>query len=209
MVARLAVIVEERNFIYLSTPKVANTSIKSALLTLQGIGDASQPHSENQPIRTLPLSDVRSPNYSLFFKFGFVRNPWDRLLSTWADKCGENTDVDLSHYGLPPGISFSDFVINSCRLNDTYTEIHLRSQVHFLMHAGCFLADYIARFENIEAEWQRISSLILSKRDKRLQLPKMRRSTHSHYRDYYTPYLAQLVGQRYESDIKLFGYRYK
>jgi hypothetical protein len=208
MTIRLAVIDHQLKAIYLSIPKNANTSIKSALLTMSNTGDPQNPHANDTPFESIELNTVRSQKYAKYFRFTFVRNPWDRLLSAWADKCGAESNVDLSRFGMPKGVPFAHFVDAACELNDLYTDVHLRSQVDILHIRGACLPDFIGRFENLKQDWERVLLALKLSKDRRVELPQMQRSAHEGYRKMYNQQMAQKVATRYARDIEFFGYSF-
>lgn len=205
MVVRTYVPIEEYQAIYIAIPKTANTSIKGRLMEIKGLPGSDRPHLRESGLTNItPQAACQRKDW---FRFTFVRNPWDRALSLWSDKCGENSDVDLAQYGLPQGISFENFVKTIARFNDKYAEIHFKSQTQPLFHNGQFIPDFIGRFEHLEKDWARVLRLMGCDHQTH-GLPHHRASSHGQYRAYYTPYLAQLIEDRYGDDIRLFGYRF-
>lgn len=195
--------------VYIATPKVANTSIKHALMKAEGIAVGSNPHADEIDVRVLQPADLNWSMKRRAFVFAFVRNPWERLVSAWADKCGPDSDVDLSHYGLPVGTPFDRFVETACAFNDKYAEVHFVSQSAFLLDGGRLLPSYVGRFETLEHDWAVVRAAILAKsKIDPGKLGTMRTSRHEAYRTYYTPRLAMMVEERYAADVTLFGYKF-
>jgi hypothetical protein len=82
------VLLERYRAVYIETPKVACTSIKTALAGVVGVdlGDtAGNPHEAQWPVPAA-LPARLGPRFPDLFVFGFVRNPWDRLVSCYRDK---------------------------------------------------------------------------------------------------------------------------
>jgi len=209
MVVRVITHYEKIRATYVSSPKVANTSIKAALLKAEGIEFGDAPHHGDLPVTVLMPNAVDWAHRRRSFTFAFVRNPWDRLVSAWADKCGENSDVDMTAYGLPMGCTFERFVEVAAELDDTYAEPHFKSQSLNLLHDGQLIPSYIGRFETIDHDWKVVEAAIAAKSGIGVPtLAKHRASERQAYRIYYTPRLAMLVERRYETDIRLFGYRF-
>lgn len=205
MVVRTHVPIDEYRSVYTAIPKVANSSIKARIIEMKGLPPSERPHARESGLTHITPHNVAGRED--WFRFTFVRNPWDRAVSLWSDKCGENSDVDLAPYGLPRGIGFDEFVRVIAGFQDKYAEIHFKSQASLLMHNNRLLPDFVGRFERLNEDWARILKIMDLDPDQH-GLPHHRASTHKEYRSYYTPFLAQLVEERYGDEIRLFGYRF-
>ena len=226
-------IVSERyRYVYLAVPKVASTSILNSLLPFFDF-DLSAESLENlrkgTPVRGVHEYFNRSPyiinraaflagidvEYDRYFKFTFVRNPWDRLLSCYMSKVVRSgAGMPMGTYGnvtLSRNMSFQEFAEAVCRISDEAANAHFRSQHSFVCGAGSrkdILADYVGRFENLEEDFE----VVTKKIGIDAQLPHAAntasiRGSRS-YRDFYDERLAEMVGERYREDIDLFGYSY-
>jgi len=144
------------------------------------------------------------PSQNNIFVFGFVRNPWDRAVSSW--KFG-SLDDDWN-------MNFVDFCRNLKKL-EIYPKsgiakngllIHVCEQHPFLVDTNKNLkADYIGRFETIQQDFNIICDKIgISPQ----QLPHKNKSKHKHYTEYYDDETRQIVAETYAKDIELFGYEF-
>ena len=96
---------EKYKAIYFFTKKVACTSLKTVCAGLLGIGlEGKNVHFDVQ----FPLAERSEINkkYKDYFKFCFVRNPWDRLVSCFVDKI---RDKDLNKGIFKNGIATAIF----------------------------------------------------------------------------------------------------
>ena len=208
MVVRVITQFDRLGIVYTALAKVANTSIKHALIKGEGLGDFEKPHAQDIPVRTINSAEAVQRRSELF-SFAFVRNPWDRLVSCWADKCGVNSDVDMSGYGLPRGVSFEDFVGVVSQLSDPYSEIHFKSQTPFLCHGPQIAPSFIGRFEHLRHDWRTVQNVVMSRTGIALSdLRQLRASERRPYRDYYSRRMAMMVEERYQADVDLFGYKF-
>jgi hypothetical protein len=209
MTIRTITIYENIRAIYIAVPKTANTSIKTHLHYLNSGVVLDNPHAESAPIKTLQPSDLDAAIRCTNLIFTFVRNPWDRLLSVWADKCGPNTDISLLKWGISQGITFDSFVDRVVRIPDDTADIHFQSQTYLTFSSDFLLPSFIGRFESLTDDWNRVVSLLkLDSDHRKLGLPIRRKSEHGPYRDYYSKATASAVGRRYAADVKMFGYTF-
>ena len=137
------------------------------------------------------------------FKFAFVRNPWDRLVSLWS-YFTENVLV------LKIKLDFSEFVLRVLEGVEPVGLYNRRglSQARLMCdwlfdNDGNLLVDFIGRVEESK-DWKEIKRLLEIGDD----FPILNTTGHSCYREYYTPESRRLVAKIYERDIEEFGYRF-
>ena len=149
-------------------------------------------HSEFK-VYTL-LSDYQTcKNY---FKFSFVRNPWDRIVSRYIWEI-ENDGKFMSTKESTKINKFSDYIHNLHM--DTWKPF-VCSQYEFT--AGC---DFIGKFENLQQDFNTICDKIGIPQQ---QLPHKNKSKRNHYTEYYDDETCEIVAERYAKDIEYFGYTY-
>ena len=154
--------------------------------------------------------------YENYFKFAFVRNPWDRLVSCHSQKLGPNgpglklpTENDIELY---PGMPFAEFVEAVHEIPDTEANPHFQSQHEVICGPGkdrTILADFVGRFENLRADFDVVARHIGGAQN--LELPHILRSQRRQgraYTQFYDSRLRDLVQERYQEDIEIFGYSY-
>lgn len=191
--------------VFVGVPKVASTSL---LRHFHGLGLLAEGVVESAP---LPEVLKRHPDARSFTRFGFVRNPWSRLLSCYRDKIeggGRDPSFKLATYhGLDPAMSFDAFVRwvhSSPDGQDARADRHWMSQHRFFDAGDASTMDFIGRFERLEGDLAAIST--------RLGLPakplteRLNASGPGNYRRFYTKETAALVAARYAVDIRAFGY---
>lgn len=195
---------EDRELAYISTSKVACTSIKTAMMAPYNFHNDvhnAWPHTYNGHL---------NDEHQDFFKFSFVRNPFDRLVSGYRNKIIGRQEQHKEYFStIPKGISFTEFVTEVVKQPDCLINGHFQSQYPKLYRDGILLVDYLGRFENLAADW-----LFIAKRfDFDPQLPHMMKSAKNwkafkkDFRDYYTEELVYLVYNRYRADVEVFGYQ--
>lgn len=150
--------------------------------------------------------------YRDYFKFGFVRNPWDRLVSCWSQKVARKNLfawVDAETWSrLRDFPAFVDFV---SELDLTHCDAHLRLQSRLI---DLSQVDFVGRLEHFDRDYPEVCRRIGVPLD---GLERINRSTRAdlstrghtgHYREFYTDALADKVRDLYRLDIQIFGYRF-
>ena len=130
------------------------------------------------------------------FRFTFVRNPFDRLVSSYNYLTGGFGNEGDQKYGETLPKSFKDFVHNGINLN----WLHLRPMRDWADSR----IDYIGRFENINRDFVDISRIM----GKYAKLDHINKAPHKHYTEYYDDELKEIVGKVYAEDIEYFGYEF-
>jgi chondroitin 4-sulfotransferase 11 len=211
------IVLREWKAVYISIPKVACTSIRTALAELLGHRVERNVHFEVK-FPKVAKTNIRR-DFPDYFVFAFVRNPWDRLLSCFLSKIdpgGEDggtyrkgVEFSFWKYGdtFHASMSFTDFVNAIAAIQDEYADIHFGSQYrHVTDSSGKPFVDFIGRFESLSDDLAKIAVQLGMPR---VELPHLVRTEHGHYSEYYTPKTRELVRQRYDKDLKLFSYRFE
>lgn len=189
---------KENKLVYLNNPKVACSSIKKSIF------------GEHEDIHALPnvVNDL-NPDMEGYYKFTFVRNPYERLVSCFEDKCiNHPTDVCWNSYLFRDFVkcdNFNQFVRRICLIPYSMAEPHFAGQ-YLLVYdkSGKCLVDFVGKIENIKEDYepirQRFDLLPLSHEHPVASL------TGKNWMDYYTPFTAWLVYRKYKKDFVAFGY---
>lgn len=152
-----------------------------------------RPHAPAAALEAWLPSDV----FQGLFKFGFVRNPWDLLVSSW--NFIRQKPAHRRHKRIMALPSFADFV---------EYEIRRRSitQVGMLCDRnGRLLVDFVGRYEALAADFTSVCRRI----GVAANLPKVNVSQRGDYRDFYSRGLIDRVGEVYAEDIDRFGYSFE
>ncbi len=148
--------------------------------------------------------------FESFFKFSFVRNPWDRLFSAYSymKKGGRNNqDLEWSKKYLSQYNSFEEFVTDWINEDNINLGLHFKPQYKFICSQGNNLeVDFICYFENIEDDYKYIRNKLNIGQD--LVFENKTTSKKKDYRDYYTDETKEIVRSVYQKDIELFGYNF-
>jgi hypothetical protein len=211
-------------FCFVSVPKTGTHSIDRALRKTKATGDVFQ-HYHTTDARTrfpepelssdddaeghIPLTRL-APFYDLsgYFKFGFVRNPWDKFLSfcAWTNLEFVYTDAPNLTYKNDPHKFMTTLLRKMHNMPRVRTMLAPCSE--FLIDAsGTIGVDYVGRFERIQEDFDVITNRLGVEGGKlaRLNSSGDRRD----YRSLYTTSLVDKVAEAYKSDITLFGYTFE
>ncbi len=210
-------------FIFIHVAKVAGLSIRAAIQdyveepehfktrrppkTIKGqpnvmytLWDAMLTHATAQEtVKQLP-SDV----FQKFYKFAFVRNPWDWQVSMYHFLLKETTNPKYKTIKALSG--FDEYLEWVMATRNPYPKGATKLQKDMLVDEnGEFLVDYIGRFETLSDDFNQVCQHLTLE----ASLPVLNTSKHKRYTDYYNDTTRQLVADYYRDDIELFGYHFE
>jgi hypothetical protein len=149
-------------------------------------------HATATELRTHLGKDV----WTRYFKFAFVRNPWDRVASWYYCDFFKQKDKSFDDWLCGGGLEQPDYGIN-----------HVAPAVHWLTdEQGALVIDFVAYYENFEADL--VSALRLIGIDIS-NIPHINASKRPDYRHLYTERTKNIVANYFRDDIRLFDYVYK
>lgn len=144
--------------------------------------------------------------FDQYYKFAFVRNPWDRLYSAYRylKSGGWNQDDKLwTERNLGEINSFSEFVKTWVCEKNICKHRHFWPQHQFICdEKKRLLVDHLAYFETLTADFNEICSIL----NIDTQLARHNTNPGNDYRDAYDDVSRKIVANVYASDIELFGY---
>ena len=203
---------DNKQCVFIHIPKTGGESISAALGIKHGecrVNFLDQKRIQTKH-ETLTEALLRSyPRSQDYFKFSFVRNPWDRLVSLWAY-------YNRRKIAPVSGMEFRVFIENlvdaTARVRQRYYHNLARKnnllypQHHFISDwFGTTAVDFVGRFENIEEDFATVCDRLSMPRR---ALPHNNKSVHKHYTDYYDADTQALVGKLYAKDVEAFGYTF-
>lgn len=135
--------------------------------------------------------------FDSYYKFAFVRNPWDWHVSIYNYVRQRPDHVDRELF-----TSFGNF--------ERYLDwsIHAQGaqlQSSYVLDDSCDpLVDFVGRYEKVGRDFARVCERI----GVECSLAHENRSSHGDFRKYYTPRTRELVAEAYRKDIEFFGYEF-
>lgn len=191
-----AVVSHKNKYLYYSIPKTATTSIK-IYLELYGSVDIGL-HSK-QDGYSIEYDD----SWNDYFKFAFVRNPWDRILSCFLDKTKQSIGKcwEMETYKSFSSCSFEEF-IDYLNLDNIMFDGHITPQ--YLM-INLSQIDFIGKFEDLDTDFTKIQNLLGLPV---IKLSKENQTQHDKYQLYYNKKTKNKVYSLYREDIERFNYEF-
>ena len=203
------IISSAHSFIFVAVPKTGTHAVRQALREHLGPDDLEQVGlfvSKRFPMPELArighghltLAEVGphlpADDFQRFFKFGFVRNPFDRFISFCAFMTRQHGYFDRE----------PQRVMNHFLFVEPPDKIHFAPQhLFFTGENGELLADFVGRVEEMQSSYDEACRRIgIASRP----LDRVNASRRGNYRDYYTPELREAVAKLYARDLELFGY---
>lgn len=163
--------------------------------------------------RHAPLPRIlrKEPGLTDYWIFGFVRNPWDRMVSWWsmienwrdyAERSGIDTEHRWNHFwrGASEYESFEQFV-----LQGTEEFPRLRKNQLDYLRTKRRRADFIGRTETLAEDSRHALEHFGLGTD---GLGHDNRSKRVGYRDYYDRRTRDQIAQVFATDIAEFGYEF-
>lgn len=186
--------------LFVHVPKVAGVAISRALFGNLGGG--------HRTLEAYRLIFTRS-QYASYFKFAFVRNPWDRLHSAYrflrAGGFQEEDRVWAREHlaGFP---EFREFVLRWVTAENIRMWNHFRLQSDFVVVSRGPGLDFLGYFENLDDDFRAVAHRLGLRA--RLEVenrgPEPRRS----YLEDYDEASCRRVSEVYREDIARFGYTF-
>lgn len=201
----------EKNCLFIHIPKVAGNSI------MQALGIRWEDHQD----LALYREQLGAETMEKAFKFAFVRNPWDRILSEYnfQKKKSQRKDTVRLYLYKPDGSvrSFAEWVRYALENPTEHTpkdwggktsaNIHRMSPpIDWISLDGEIAVDFVGKLENLQTDFDTVCDRL---DQPRIKLKRKNRKFHWHYSRYYDQETRDLVADYYARDIDTFGYRFE
>ena len=176
--------------IFVEVPKTGSSSIRSI------IGHPGKPHLNICQI----ANEIAVEKFDSYFKFGFVRNPWDRAVSLYERKQGLQLKSKMT---FDEFIEWMKFSSSTC----IHPVPHRYQLDWFVNPHGDVIVNFIGKFENLQDDWGKVSSRLGINRE----LPKLNVNPEKirHYTEYYSDKTRKIILERFAVDIEYFNYEFE
>lgn len=130
-----------------------------------------------------------------YFKFAFVRNPFDRFVSTCSFLNRRNRDFEGRE---------TAFMEQAIRAEPFRQRVLVWPQSDLLTNSESkVMMDFVGHYESLQQSYNEICEHIGIPKS---ELPRENKSMHKKWLDYYDDELKESVAEFYRSDFRLFGY---
>ena len=204
-------------FLFIHIPKTAGSSIEDSLHSYTEFLYHELTHALSVQYR-----DWLEPIFfESLFKFAFVRNPWDLQVSCWRYYV-RNKNIDMTFDEFINWKFNGNILQMQDRLptNDPHVDLEwLRTcyysnrtpQTYYLIdESGKFIVNFIGAFEKLNEDFDLISTHLKLKDS---FLPMTNESYLNEkdrdYKQYYTDETKEIIANRFDLDIKMFGYEFE
>jgi hypothetical protein len=224
-------VLPDHRLLYITVPKAACSRVRATLIHVMRPGEDFDGDVHVRKASGLPgprqvgvIAFHRLATDPRTLRFSFVRNPYDRLVSCWADKFQDRPLVRgqrgvIDHYlrvraeidpGLPAGsdrtLSFADFITVATSTADRRIDGHWNLQTDIIDVPGIPL-DMIGRVESFHRDIVRVLDHAGAGGSLRARsLRPVNASRRGRCADYYDSGLADRVHRAYARDFDAFRY---
>jgi len=177
---QIPLIEKKQKFVWLMIPKTGTRSLLDTL-KLRRLGERGL--------------EFNADDYKEYFIFTFVRNPWDRIASTYKNKV-----LGGKYWNTRKYPTFKSFITDLPKLR---IDRHIDTQ--YSLTAGFKGVDFIGRFESLEKDYTILC--------KKLNLPvkellHKNKTFEKSYVEFYDKETKDLVHDFYKKDIEILDYKF-
>lgn len=204
---------DSRRVVFVHVPKTGGSSVDR--IFDHDVDDARRVGSRMRHSTYAALLKTE-PELADYWSFGFVRNPWARMVSWWSMISGvfaraEAGDVKVQQkiarhpkVWLPEGEYRHDFSRFVMEATESIPKVG-RPQLTTLSGRDGTV-DFIGRLETFDDDIAIVRDRLgLPAIEK---VPRVNRSTHGHYREYYDDVTREKVAEVFAKDVEAFGYTF-
>jgi hypothetical protein len=198
-------IIHKNKIIFIHIPKTAGFSIEKFLYGREldssfFYEDIVYGLKDGKYTQHLEYSSIKNyykgkENIEKYFKFTFVRNTWDRLLSAYS-YLNPNPNKE----------SFCNYLKKKCKNLYRMSECdHYNNQIRYIFNNNQKFLDFIGLFENIQEDFKNLCNKINIEYK---PLPIINSSKRKDYKEYYDEETINIVKETYKEEIEYFDFKF-
>lgn len=221
------IISDKYKYIFIGIPKTATASIRTVLCAMESRYDTLfyLPPGHKDTINHATALQIMSLNkeiWSKFFKFAFVRNPWDRVVSWYMYRRNKNTTPTKGEFEKWLLQDYDKCVEHEANALLLYKEAKKKVvplnaiknyKINYMLPCldwitddqGKIMVDYVGKFERLAKDWKVVCGRI----GINAQLPMTNVTNTTHYSMFYTKETERIIADRFKKDIEAFGYKFE
>lgn len=189
------VISNEKKFIFVHIPKTAGSSITYVLrnYSLFPVSFLSNGNAklDGKHLTAKELIDHAGGHWNEYYSFAVVRNPWDRVISTFSYL--QSVRHPLLKGAKTPG----EWIIAG--------NVWCYPCADYVTVDGKIVVNQILRYETLQQDFNLLCEKLAIAP---VELPRSNASRHEHYSSYYDYASKEIVANLFKDDIRLFGYSF-
>lgn len=230
----------KHKFIFFCNPKTGSTSVEKALELYQEGDEFNRGlrQFKNRELRKVLFANKHLPPAMLkawvsqdvwnnYYKFVFVRNPWDWFVSEWkyhfrlnkvttkqifkqpyavARHCKNHSKMKALNNKRVFEVADIDYLFEHLKRNfSVFPSANGLFQSHYVYDIdGNQIVDRIAKFENIQTDFQEITANL----NLNVKIQHLNKTNHSSFQSYFTKESQQRVAELWREDIERFEYTF-
>ena len=200
----------DRKILFIHIPKTGGTSVIDYFNFIQDTRHLfGRVMNTSLEVSHLPLYVINELfNIDDYFKFCFVRNPWDRMVSEFKFGVKESPEGIKLFDDTNCFLKFLELIkenlprIKNNRPSHWLTN-HYQTQYSYIKHENIRM-DYVGKYENFQQNLKDLGARFGINKD----IPHLNQTKHDNYKAYYNDLSKRLVEEIYGEDIDNFHYTF-
>ena len=195
-------------YVFIHIPKCAGSSIHRALSVLHAQRSLSVGKPKyHKHAKAAKVREVLGPAWNECFKFAFVRNPWDLMVSSyhwWLTYAEIFPALHKDIARIRKMGSFSVFIRSEFG-HSMLNEQPGGDLTEWISDGDGIIVDFVGRYETLNEDWSEVCRAL---RVPALPLGRENQVVRQDYRVFYDDESRELVANRFARTIELFDYRF-
>lgn len=185
---------QKLNTIFVHTPRGAGTAIRKRLNEIPGAG-------KNEYYSHITANDYKimlgEKYFNKCFKFSVVRNPYDRVYSSYKRKSSID---EVTFY------DFEKWLLMLTTMDWKRRGVKGVLASHFYWLGEPNLMNFIIRYENFKEDWDKVCKIL--KIDNHIDVINVGMNNLGGYKKYHTKITREIVEKYFKKDLEVFNYAF-